>query len=355
LLEETGRSALPRAEWRTAVERLLPATLALVRLGPVVVLGLAILLMSLLSPVFLTEGNFTNLGLQTSIIAVLGLGMLLVVLTRGIDLSMGSVVALSAVSGALVAGDAPGSTLAVVSVMLLVGASVGLLNGAILVVGRVPHAFIVTLATLGVARGIALLISDGATQSGFPAPVLSLANQQVGFVPYSAILVSAIAVATAVMTRRTVWGRWMYAVGGDPEAARRAGIPVGRVLISVYVMCGMTASIAGLLIAGQTNSGTPTGGQLLELDAITAVIIGGASFFGGRGTVGNVVVGALTLAVIRNGLNLLNVSPFYQLVTIGVLILVAVELDVLRGYLETRLRVTHSLRDDDVAPAGHQS
>jgi ribose transport system permease protein len=141
---------------------------------------------------------------------------------------------------------------------------------------------------------------------------------------------------------RTQWGRWIYAVGGNPDAARRVGIPVNRVLLSVFVLCGLSAGIAGLLTAGRTNAGAPTAGQLLELDAITAVVIGGASFFGGRGSVPNVVAGALIIGVIRNGLNLLDVTPFWQNIAIGSLVIVSLEIDVLRGYVERRLRAAGS-------------
>ena len=159
--------------------------------------------------------------------------------------------------------------------------------------------------------------------------------------PLPALLVAVLAGAAWVLLNRTQWGRWIYAVGGDPEAARRVGIPVDRVLISVYVLCGAAAGIAGLLVAGRTDAGSPNAGQLLELDSITAVIIGGASFFGGRGNVGNVVAGALIIGVIRNGLNLLDVTPFWQSIAIGTLVIVSLELDVLRGQLERRMRVAH--------------
>lgn len=324
-----------------------------VRLGPFLILGLAVATMALLTPVFLTERNYTNLLTQASVACMFSLGMFLVILTAGIDLSMGAVVALAGVAGGLVAGrQDPGSLLVVVLVMLGVGCAVGFVNGFILVIGRVPHAFIVTLATLGVTQGVALLISGGSSVAGFPQPLLDLATKQVGFVPYLAILVALVAALAAVMTTRTVWGRWIYAIGGNPEAARRAGIPVRKVLISVYMMAGLAAALGAILTVAQTNTGTPVGNQLVALDAITAVVIGGASFFGGRGSVGNVLVGAFTLVVIENGLDLLGVSPFYQQVSIGVLILVAIELDVLRAHLETRLQVAASLADDLPAPAG---
>jgi ribose transport system permease protein len=317
--------------------------LRLLQAGPVLILLLVGATMTALSPFFLTERNLTNLGFQTSIVAVLALGQLLVILTRGIDLSVGSVVALSGVLGGVVAGgSADGSGVAVIAAMVLTGAAVGAANGLILVKGRVMNPFIVTLGTLSIVRGIALVVSDAETVTGLPPAVGTTGTGLLGPLPVPAVLVAVLAVLTWLVLSRTQWGRWIYAVGGNPEGARRMGIPVGRVLISVYVLCGLAAGIAGLLVAGRTNAGSPTAGQLLELDAITAVIIGGASFFGGRGTVGNVVAGALIIGVLRNGLNLLDVTPFWQSIAIGVLVILSLELDVLRGHLEQRLRVARS-------------
>ena len=302
------------------------------------ILVLLCLAMTLLSPYFLTTRNLSNLGFQASIVAVLALGQLLVILTRGIDLSVGSVVALAGVVGAL--SSAPGA--AVIALMALSGLVVGALNGAVLVKGRVMNPFIVTLGMLSIVRGVALVVSGAETRTGLPPAVSALGTSTVVGIPAPALLVAVLALATGVMLRRTQWGRWIYAVGGDPDGARRVGLPVDRVLISVYVLCGLAAGIAGVLVAGRTDSASPQAGQLLELDAITAVIIGGASFFGGRGTVGNVIAGALIIAVIRNGLDLLDVSPFWQAIAIGVLVILSLELDVLRGHLERRLRVSHA-------------
>ena len=141
-----------------------------------------------------------------------------------------------------------------------------------------------------------------------------------------------------------VWGRWIFAVGGNPEAARRAAIPVPWVLASVYALCGLLAGVGAVLASGRSNAGSPNFGQLAELDSIAAVVIGGASFMGGRGNVGNAIVGALMIGVIRNGMNLLNVDAFVQLIVIGVVIAVAVEMDVVRGSLESRLRVLRASR-----------
>jgi ribose transport system permease protein len=323
------------------------ASLRLVQTGPVLILALVVVVMTGLSPFFLTERNITNLGFQTSIVAVLALGQLLVILTRGIDLSVGAVVALGGVVGGMVAGGAAGGSTSshgalVLLVMVACGAAVGLVNGTVLIAGRVMNPFIVTLGMLSIVRGAALVISDAQTATGMPAAVQTMGTGLIGPLPVPAVLVAALAFVAWVMLTRTQWGRWIYAVGGDPDAARRVGIPVDRVLLSVYVLCGVAAGIAAVLVAGRTNAGSPTAGQLLELDAITAVVIGGASFFGGRGSVFNVIAGALIIGVLRNGLNLLDVTPFWQSIAIGVLVIASLELDVLRGRLEERLRVAQA-------------
>jgi ribose transport system permease protein len=301
--------------------------------GPVLILLAVGAAMAVLSPYFLTGRNLANLGFQASFVAVLALGQLLVILTRGIDLSVGSVVGL----GGVVAASAHHGAGAL-ALFALTGLSVGFANGAVLVYGRVMSPFIVTLGTLGIARGLALVISDGQTKTGLPPIVAKLGSDTVAGIPIPVILVAALALTLGVLLGRTQWGRWIYAVGGNPDAAERAGIPTGRVLLSAYVLCGLLAGVAAILVAGRTDSASPQAGQLLELDSITAVIIGGASFLGGRGRVSNVIAGALIIGVIRNGLDLLGVSPFWQLIAIGVLVIASLELDVLRGRLESRLR-----------------
>jgi ribose transport system permease protein len=295
--------------------------------------------------VFLTTRNIGNVLAQTSVICVLAMGQLLVIVTRGVDLSVGATVALASVVGALAYGSADDG-FAVIGVMLLTGLAVGAVNGVVYVWGRMPHPFIVTLATLSVARGLALWLADGRSTipGGMPDIIRWLGSASVGFVPVSAILVGLLAVVIAVFSKRMVWGRWIFAVGGSPEAARRAAMPVPWVLVSVYVISGLLAGVGAVLASGRSNAGSPNFGQLAELDAIAAVVIGGASFLGGRGNVGNALVGALMIGVIRNGMNLLNVDAFVQLIVIGVVIVLAVEMDVVRAALEARLRVRRAAR-----------
>jgi ribose transport system permease protein len=325
-------------------QRPLQSALLVLRAGPALILLILVVIVSLTTPVFFTTRNIGNVFSQTSVIAVLALGQLLVIISRGIDLSVGATVALSGVVGAIVYQH-DHSTVLVVLAILGTGLAVGLCNGLVYVVGRVPHPFIVTLASLSVVRGLALWAANGTLIAGMPNAVNTLGGGSIDWLPYSFFVVLGLAVIAVVLTTFMVWGRWLYAVGGNPEGARRAGIPVGRVLISVYALSGLAAGVGGLLTAGLIASGSPTAGDLAELDSIAAVIIGGAAFAGGRGNVGNALVGAFTIGVIRNALNLHNVNAFYQLMAIGVVVLLAVEADVLRGYVENRVRVARSMRE----------
>ncbi len=318
--------------------RLLRGALAVIRLGPALILACLVVAMTLLSPVFLTTGNVGNILSQTAAIALLAIGQLLVIITKGIDLSVGSTLALASVLGALAFRNGSGAVI-VIAVMLATGAAVGFVNGAGYVWGRLPHPFIITLATLSIARGLALQFADGQPVRGVPDIVQTIGGGSLGWLPYSAFLVAGIAGIVALVMSRLVLGRWIYATGGNAEAARRTGIPVRSVLISVYLLCGLLAGVAAIVTSGRLNAGSPTSGSLAELDSIAAVIIGGASFLGGRGNVGNALVGALMIGVIRNGMNLLNVGAFLQPIVIGVVIVVAVESDVLRARLEDRFRV----------------
>jgi ribose transport system permease protein len=324
--------------------RALQGALLALRAGPALILFLLIVVVSLTTPVFFTGRNVGNVLSQTAVIAVLALGQLLVIVTRGIDLSVGATVALSGVVGAIVFQHVQ-STALVVLAILGTGLAVGLANGIVFVVGRVPHPFIVTLASLSIVRGLALWAANGTLISGMPAKIDTLGGGSFHWLPYSSFVVAGLALLTLVGTTYLVWGRWLYAVGGNPDGARRAGIPVGHVLIGVYALSGLAAGVGGLLTAGLIDAGSPTAGDLAELDSIAAVIIGGAAFAGGRGNVGNALVGAFTIGVIRNALNLHNVNAFYQLMAIGLILLLAVEGDVIRGYVEGRVRLARAVRD----------
>ena len=202
---------------------------------------------------------------------------------------------------------------------------------------RLPHSFIMTLGTLNVARGLTFLVTNGAPVSGLQPEVRYLGQAYYGFglappagLPASLLLVAACAVALWFFLEHTNMGRHIFAIGGNPQAARVSGINVDRTLVVVYIISGFFAGLSGLLLAGRTDSGFPNAGIGIELDAIAAVIIGGASFFGGRGTVLGVLAGVLIMGILRNGLNINNVSAFWQQILIGLVIIVAVYVDVLR-------------------------
>jgi ribose transport system permease protein len=317
--------------------------LRLLSAGPIVILVVLVGVLALLSPPFLTPRNLYNILAQTAVISVVAMGQHLVILTRGIDLSVGSNLALATVVGALV-WKATGSPELTVLTMMASGAFVGAINGSVYVFGRLPHPFIITLATLSIAKGLALELADGRAIPGMPDAIRFIGGSSILGIPVSSLVVLGVAALVLMMMRTMVWGRWIYAVGGKPEAAVRMGIPVNGVLISTYVISGLCAGIGAVILAGRTDAGSPLFGNLLELDTIAAVIIGGASFLGGRGHIGHALVGALMIGVIRNALNLLNVDIFYQLIAIGVVIVLAVEADVLRNHLEARLRVVRAAR-----------
>ena len=279
-------------------------------------------------------------------IAIVAIGQHLVILTRGIDLSVGANLALATVVGGLVfrvgrfraaghprdARDRAGA--------------VGAVNGIVYVFGRLPHPFIITLATLSICRGLALELAIGhTTMRGMPdAIVTDRRRRRPSACRTPSSSSSPCAALALVMTKAMVWGRWIYAVGGEPEAAVEMGIPVKGVLVSTYVISGLCAGIGAVVLAGRTGASSPLYGNLLELDTIAAVIIGGASFLGGRGHIGHALVGAVMIGVIRNALNLLNVDVFFQMIAIGLIIVVAVEADVLRNHLEARARALQAAR-----------
>ena len=335
--EQTGP---PRAH------HLIKVALLGLKAGPLLILVLLVVVLTLLSDVFMTFENVGNVLKQSAVISVLALGQLLVILTRGIDLSVGATLSLSAVVGAMVWNDTDSATLSILA-MLGTGLAVGVVNGLLFVKGRLPHPFIATLATLSAASGLALYLSHSTTVQGAPGVVDTIGAGRIswipggggiGWFPVASLVVIGAALLVVLITRGLVWGRWIYAVGGNPEAALRTGIPVKSILMSVYLVSGLAAGIAALLTVGKGHAGSPTAGSLAELDAIGAVIIGGASFLGGRGTVLNALTGALIIAVMRNGLNLLSIDPNWQYIATGIVIVVAVEFDVLRGQLEGRFR-----------------
>lgn len=318
--------------------------LGLLSFGPVLILVALVVVISVLTPNFLKPVNIGNIMAQTAVIAIVAMGQQLVILTRGIDLSVGANLALATVMGGLVYKATESAPLVILA-MLASGSLVGFINGAVYVFGRLPHPFIITLATLSICKGLALELSiNHTTMRGMPAAVTFLGDTSRLGVPNSFFVVLGVALVVFVMTRSMIWGWWTYAVGGNPKAAVEMGIPVNWVLVATYSFAGLCAGIGAVVLSGRTAATSPLYGNLLELDTIAAVIIGGASFLGGRGHLGHALVGAVMIGVIRNALNLLNVSAFYQMIAIGLIIVIAVEADVLRNHLEARARATQATR-----------
>ena len=289
------------------------------------------------TPYFATTTNLANVAEQSAVTGVIAIGMTCVILTGGIDLSVGSIVALAGVViGWALQHDVP----IVVALMLgaLAGIVAGAVNGIMITRGKLPP-FIATLGMMSVARGAALMISDGRPISGFPGTVRLLATGRPLGIPVPVLLMLALYAAAYVMLTRTVLGRYLYAIGGNEEASAMAGIHVERYKTITYVLSGLSASICAMLLVARLDSAQPVAGMGYELDAIAAVVIGGTSLLGGSGSVIGSLIGALIMSVLRNGLNLLGVSSYLQQVAIGVVIIAAVLID-----MALRRRVERSSR-----------
>ncbi|MGI9165883.1 MAG: ABC transporter permease [Pyrinomonadaceae bacterium] len=287
-------------------------------------LGLVVALWAL-TPHFLTISNLLNVAEQATIIAIIAVGMTFVIITAGIDLSVGSVLAFAGVvmASALHQGVP-------LPVALLVGLGIGLLcglvNGLLITIGRLPP-FIATLGMMSVARGTALMFTEGRPVSGFSEGFRSLATGEVLRIPTPVIIMVVVYAIAYFVLARTKLGRYTYAIGGNEEAALLSGINVKLYKTLVYGLAGMLSGLAAILLTARLNSAQPIAGMNYELDAIAATVIGGTSLLGGEGTVVGTLIGALIMAVLRNGLNLLGVSSFIQQIVIGSVIIVAVLID----------------------------
>jgi ribose transport system permease protein len=293
--------------------------------GTIIGLVLLCLVLWILSPHFLTVSNLLNIVEQTSINAIVAVGMTFVILSAGIDLSVGSLVALSGVvlGRLLQAGVSP--PLAIL-LALGVGAACGLANGAVIAWGSLPP-FIVTLGTMSMARGAALLVTEGRPVSGFDAPFRAIATGRLAFVPGPVVAMLLVYAVAAFVLARTTFGRYVYAIGGNEEATRLSGVAVHFHKVMIYGVCGLTSAAAAVILTARLNSAQPIAGINYELDAIAATVIGGTGLLGGEGTLGGTLVGALIMGVLRNGLNLLGVSSFLQQIVIGAVIVSAVSFD----------------------------
>ncbi|WP_448071074.1 ABC transporter permease [Georgenia yuyongxinii] len=301
-----------------------------------ILIGFVILLSLLTDGNFLHFQNLKNVAVQVAPIGILALGMMFAIITKGIDLSVGATVALAAVVASSLAQISSGSTamfpglvmpvFVAVVVGLLVGSATGAVNGFLVAKFRIAP-FIATLGMMTAARGIALIYTDGRPVSGLAPGFNVLGQGSLIGVPIPIWLFGLITVITWVVLNRTRFGRHVYAIGGNDQAARVSGINIARVQFKIYTIIGLFAGLAGMILAARIGSGNPQLGTSMELDAITATVIGGTSFNGGVGTVWGTVVGALIIGVINNGLDLMNVSPFMQMVIKGAIIVIAIILD----------------------------
>lgn len=293
-------------------------------LGMPVALVLLIIYFSANSDVFLTAQNFRNVALQAAALAAVAIGQTFVVLNADLDLSVGSIVALVSVvaSMAMAAYGAPVGILA----GLITGALVGLINGVIVTRFRVM-AFIATLAMLSIAQGVALNISKGIPITGMPGSFADIAFSRFLGVPVPFLISLALFIAAAVTLHYTRLGRNIYAVGGNAAAARLSGVPVRKTKTWAYVISGICAAVASLILTARVGSGQPTLGSSLALESVAAVVLGGVSLFGGRGTIIGVGIGVAFVSILSNGLNLLNVSSYTQLMIVGIALIAAVAVD----------------------------
>jgi ribose transport system permease protein len=298
--------------------------------GPALGLIVLAVALTIYSPFFLTKDNLLNVIDQVTVLGILALGMTAVIVIGGIDLSVGAVLALAMMVLGWLSHDGGLPMVLAVIGALVVGSAAGLVNGLLTTYAKLP-AFIATLAMLSAARGLANVITDGQQIVGFPGSFDNLASSRLfGWLSATVAVLILLYLAGHAFLRYRANGRALYAVGGSPEVARLAGLKVRRLTIGVYTAAGLLAGVAGVILAMRLDSAQPSAATGYELDTIAAVVIGGASLSGGVGTVGGTALGVLIIGVLRNGLSLMSVSPFVQQIVIGVVIALAVMLDVLR-------------------------
>ncbi|MBD8689429.1 MULTISPECIES: ABC transporter permease [unclassified Rhizobium] len=299
--------------------RLLQTPLALPLVGLIVVS----IIMGLASDNFFTLNNIMNVLRQVSIVGILAVGMTFVILTGGIDLSVGAVMALvgTLCAGMMVKMGIP--AIAALGIGLSIGIAIGLLNGALVAWGKMP-AIIVTLATMGMARGLGLIYSGGYPISGIPSWISWFGVGRAGFVPVPVIIMVVTYALAWVLLQRTAFGRHVYALGGNENAARLSGVKTQHVKLAVYGIAGFTSALAAIILIGRLMSGQPNAGVGFELDAIAAVVLGGTAIAGGRGLILGTLIGAILLGILNNGLNLMGINPYLQDVIKGGIILLAI-------------------------------
>lgn len=293
------------------------------RLTPLIILMVVLAILTVLSPYFLTMDNLLAIGVQMSVIVILAIGEMMVIIISGIDLSIGSVLALSGIITTSLLVNGVAEPLAIFTGVMS-GAGCGFVNGFIISKGKLPP-FIATLGMMGVARGLALIISDGAVVSGFADSFSWWGMGTVfGNIPVPIILMAVVSLVGYLLLRYTRFGRFSYAIGSNAEATRLSGVNIDNYICGYYTLSGMLAGFAGIVLASRLNTGQPTAGTGYEMEVIAACVMGGASLRGGVGTVIGTIIGGLIMGLLRNGSNLLNISAFWQQVLVGVVIVGAV-------------------------------
>lgn len=299
--------------------------------GPLMAVIILSIVLSVVSESFLSFPNWMNIFRQTAINALVSCGMLMVLLTGGVDLSVGSMVALTSCSmGVLMTKFGIQNPLILIGTALVVGFLCGGFNALLFTKLRLPHPFVSTMGSKMIFRGLALFVTGAAPIAGFPDSVTFLGYRNIGKFPLCFIAVIVVFSLMHVFLNFTALGRKIYSVGGNKEAARLSGINVPGTLNFVYIMSGIMCALAGIVMIGRVGTAAPLAGETFDTDAIAACVIGGASFNGGKGTITGTLIGALLIAIIRNGLNLLGAQTDVQFMVIGAVIIIAVLIDVIR-------------------------
>lgn len=294
--------------------------------GIFVAFAIICLVLALSTPRFFTVSNLMTIGNQVSINALLAFGVTFVIITGGIDLSLGSMVAVTGVVAAMFAHPDTYPVIVPIFIGLAAGSAMGAFNGLVITKSKVPP-FIVTLGTMTIGRGLALILSKGRPVSNLSDSFNFIGGGNLFGIPFPIIILIVAFVVCSIVLNKTILGRYMYAVGGNEPAARASGIRVSRVKMWVYTICGLLSAMGGILLTSRITTGQPNAGSGFELDAIAAAIIGGTSTSGGTGSMTGTLIGALLIGVISNSLDLLNVTSYYQQVVMGAIIIGAVVLD----------------------------
>ncbi len=307
-------------------------------IGVIVPLAVLIIIFSCTSDIFLTTNNLLNITRQISIKGLLGIAMTFVIITGGIDLSVGSVIAFSSILTASAIKDYQLPVLAAVVIGIAVGTLTGLVNGILIAYVNMP-AFITTMGTMTILRGLGYIYTQGYPIYDLPQGFRAIGQGNIGIIPISAVILVVVAILAFMILSKTVFGRHIYAVGGNIEAARMAGIRVKRVQLYVYMISGFISGIAAVVQGARVGSGLPTIGQGFEMDAIASVVIGGAAMAGGSGTILGTLLGSLILGVLDNGLSLLNVDSYVMNVISGVVVILAVLIDQVRVLMKQNSQI----------------